>query len=133
MEQKAGGGPAGFCRSLNCAAFPELDRNALLLVKADRSEGLELHITGNVTPTAGNLQTRAPSAPSAESARIRNNVDAARDTALSALNNDRFRVMLEQISDPRASGALMTMGGDGKNSAATDLGTALSRYAENSK
>ncbi|RWG53783.1 MAG: hypothetical protein EOQ64_22870 [Mesorhizobium sp.] len=92
-----------------------------------------MHITGNVTPTAGNLQTRAPSAPSAESARIRNNIDAARDTALSALNNDRFRVMLEQISDPRASGALMTMGADSKNSAATDLGTALSRYAENSE
>ena len=82
---------------------------------------------------AGNLQARAPSAPSAESARIRNDVDAARNTALSALNNDRFRVMLEQISDPHASGALMAMGADGNNSAATDLDTALSRYAENSE
>lgn len=94
---------------------------------------MELHITGNVASTAGNLQARAPSAPSAESARIRNDVDAARNTALSALNNDRFRVMLEQISDPRASDALMTLSADSNNSAATDLNTALSRYAENSE
>lgn len=94
---------------------------------------MELHITGNVASTAGNLQARAPSHPSAESARIRNDVDAARNTALSALNNDRFRVMLEQISDPRASGALMTLSADSNNSAATDLNTALSRYAENSE
>ncbi|RRH95793.1 hypothetical protein EH240_23965 [Mesorhizobium tamadayense] len=95
---------------------------------------MELHITGNATPTAGNLPAPAPSAPSAESARIRNDVDAARNTALSALNNDRFRVMLEQISDPRASGALMTMGaGNNSGRAATDLNTALSRYAENSE
>ncbi|PBC03902.1 hypothetical protein CK220_12325 [Mesorhizobium sp. WSM3860] len=92
-----------------------------------------MHITGNVAPTAGNLQTRAPSASSAESALIRNNVDAARETALSALNNDRFRAMLEHISDPRASGALLAMGADSKKNAATDLGTALSRYAENSE
>jgi hypothetical protein len=81
--------------------------------------------------TTGNAPARGASAPSAESARIRNDVDSARNTALSALNNDRFRVMLEQISDPRASGALMTMGG-GQNGSGTDLSTALSRYAENS-
>ena len=51
---------------------------------------------------------------------------------MSALNNDRFRVMLEQITDPGTSGALVTMGG-GANSAATDINTALSRYAENSE
>ncbi|KUM26213.1 hypothetical protein AU467_22865 [Mesorhizobium loti] len=94
---------------------------------------MELLITGNSTPTAGNLPARASSAPSAESASIRSDVDAARNTALSALNNDRFRVMLEQISDPRASGALMTMGADSNDGAATDLKTALSRYAENSE
>lgn len=92
-----------------------------------------MHITGNVASTAGNLQARAPSAPSAESARIRNDVDAARNTALSALNNDRFRVMLEQISDPRASSTLMTMSADSNNNAGTDFNTALSRYDENSK
>ena len=92
-----------------------------------------MHITGNVASTAGNLQARAPSAPSAESARIRNDVDAARNTALSALNSDRFRVMLEQISDPRASSTLMTMSADSNNNAGTDFNTALSRYGENSK
>ncbi|MDX8478104.1 hypothetical protein RFN28_06375 [Mesorhizobium sp. VK24D] len=91
---------------------------------------MELHITGNATPTAGNLTAREPSAPSAESTRI-SDVHAARNTARSALNNDRFRVMLEQISDPRASGALLTMGADSKTGASTDFNTALSRYAEN--
>ncbi|CDX12533.1 conserved hypothetical protein [Mesorhizobium sp. ORS 3324] len=92
---------------------------------------MELHITGDVSSTASNLQTREPAASSAESTRIRSDVDAARNTARSALNNDRFRVMLEQISDPRASGALMTMGADSKNGVSTDFNTALSRYAEN--
>ena len=92
-----------------------------------------MHITTIGNATAANATVREPSAPSAESARIRNDVDAARNTALSALNNDRFRVMLEQITDPGASGALMTMGADGQNGAAVDFNTALSRYAENSK
>jgi len=91
-----------------------------------------VHITTIGNATAANATVREPSAPSAESARIRNDVDAARNTALSALNNDRFRVMLEQITDPGASGALMTMGADGQNGA-VDLNTALSHYAENSK
>ena len=76
------------------------------------------------------MPVRGPSVASAESSRIGHDVAAARDTALSALHNDRFRIMLEQISDPRSSGALMTMGGQG---AGTDFDTALSRYAENSK
>jgi len=59
-------------------------------------------------------------------------VAAARHTAMSAYNNDRFRVMLEQISDPRSSASLMTMGGD-KSSNVTDFASARSRYAENSE
>jgi len=31
---------------------------------------------------------------------------------MSALNNDRFRVMLEQIGNPQSSGDLVTMGGN---------------------
>jgi hypothetical protein len=81
------------------------------------------------TPAAGS--TASP-VPSAESRRIKDDVDAARHTAMSALNNDRFRVMLEQISNPQSSGALMTMGGD-SNGAATDFRSAQSRYAENSE
>ena len=97
--------------------------------------GPELHITAarNATPPASTSLERGVSAPSAESARIRNDVDAARNTALSALHNDRFRVMLEQISDPRASGALMTLSTDSSSGGGTDLNTALSRYAENSE
>lgn len=92
-----------------------------------------MHITtiGNAASTAQGMPVRGPSAPSAESARISNDVSAARNTALSALNNDRFRAMLEQITDPGASGALMTMGADSQN--VVDFNTALSRYAENSK
>ena len=90
-----------------------------------------MHITtiGNANSAGANAPVRGASAPSAESTRIRNNVDAARNTALSALNNDRFRVMLEQISDPGASGALVTMSADSHN--VVDFNTALSRYAEN--
>jgi len=94
-----------------------------------------VHITttGNATSTTANTPIRREAAPSAESTRIRNDVDAARNTALSALNNDRFRVMLEQITDPRASGALMTIGADSQDGAGVDFNTAQSRYAENSK
>jgi hypothetical protein len=96
---------------------------------------LQIRIIANSTQATGGTQALGSTAsptPSAESRRIKSDVDAARDTAMSALNNDRFRVMLEQISDPGASGALMTMGGDA-SSTATDFKTALSRYAENSE
>lgn len=72
------------------------------------------------------------SAPSAETSRMRNDVAAARNTAMSALNNDRFRVMLEQITGPGASDALVTMQA-GASPASTDFNSALSRYAENSE
>jgi hypothetical protein len=92
-----------------------------------------VHITttGNATSTTANTPISREAAPSAESTRIRNDVDAARNTALSALNNDRFRSMLEQISDPRSAGTLMTMSTDSQN--VVDFNTALSRYADNSK
>lgn len=83
-------------------------------------------------PAARDVQSTASQAPSAESRRIMNDVAAARTTAMSALNNDRFRVMLEQITDPSASDALMTLGSDA-GSTSTDFKTALSRYAENSE
>ncbi|WP_457154951.1 hypothetical protein [Mesorhizobium sp. P5_C1] len=73
------------------------------------------------------------STPSAESRRISDDVAQARNTAISALNNDRFRVMLEQISDPTASGALMTMRGDTAAGAGTDFKSAQSSYADNSE
>ena len=69
------------------------------------------------------------SAPSAESKRISDDVAQARHTAMSALTNDRFRAMLEQVSDPAASGALMTMRGDN----VVDFKSAQSSYADNSE
>ncbi|TPJ47839.1 hypothetical protein FJ942_15305 [Mesorhizobium sp. B2-4-2] len=48
---------------------------------------------------------------------------------MSALTNDRFRIMLEQITDPVSSGALMTMRGDN----VVDLKSAQSSYADNSE
>ena len=69
------------------------------------------------------------SAPSAESKRISDDVAQARHTAMSALTNDRFRAMLEQISDPAASGALMTMRDDN----VVDFKSAQSSYADNSE
>ena len=51
---------------------------------------------------------------------------------MSALNNDRFRVMLEQIGNPQSSGDLVAMGGN-SDSTVVDFKTALSRYAENSE
>ncbi|WP_256750671.1 hypothetical protein [Mesorhizobium sp. Mes31] len=74
----------------------------------------------------------ASSAPSEETRRISDDVAAARNTAMSALNNDRFRVMLEQITDPSASGALMTMRSDAVG-AGTDFKSAQSSYADNSE
>ena len=93
---------------------------------------MQIRYIATSMPAAGDVQSTASQAPSAESRRIMNDVAAARTTAMSALNNDRFRVMLEQITDPGASGALMTMGGDA-GSTSTDFKTALSRYAENSE
>ncbi len=51
---------------------------------------------------------------------------------MSALNNDRFRVMLEQIGNPESSGDLVTTMSGNADSAVVDFKTALSRYAENS-
>ena len=50
--------------------------------------------------------------------------------ALAALRNDRFGSALAQISDPRASDALMLMGRDAE-SMATAFETVLSGYLEN--
>ena len=85
---------------------------------------------GNTTPAV--RDTQASGALSPESRRIMEDVNAARNTAKSALNNDRFRVMLEQIGNPQSSGDLVTMG-SGQNAAGTDVNTAQSRYAENSE
>lgn len=55
-------------------------------------------------------------------------VQAARQTALSALHNERFGAMLERISDPRSSEAVMMMRSD--EGAAMDQASVLSSYSE---
>lgn len=87
---------------------------------------------GNTLPAVRHTQVSGSTALSPESRRIMDDVDAARNTAMSALTNDRFRVMLEQIGNPQSSGDLVTMG-NGQNAAGTDVKTAQSRYTENSE
>ncbi|WP_164754247.1 hypothetical protein [Mesorhizobium sp. M7A.F.Ca.US.008.03.1.1] len=89
---------------------------------------MQIRIIANPAPPARDASA-ASSGPSSESRRISDDVAQARHTALSALTNDRFRVMLEQITDPSASGALMTMRGDN----VVDFKSALSSYADNSE
>ncbi|CAM5414922.1 hypothetical protein ATER59S_02295 [Aquamicrobium terrae] len=61
----------------------------------------------------------------------RETVDTARNAAMSALHNDRFSRVLDWLSDPRSSEAVMMMRFDGGGQ--TDHATASSRYAENSR
>ncbi|WP_164757744.1 hypothetical protein [Mesorhizobium sp. M7D.F.Ca.US.004.01.2.1] len=93
---------------------------------------MQIRTIANSILPARDLPAQGPaasSAPSAESRRISDNVTAARNTAMSALTNDRFRIMLEQITDPVSSGALMTMSGDN----VVDFKSAQSSYADNSE
>lgn len=94
------------------------------------SRELQIMNIGNTTPAVRHTQASGTLSP--ESRRIMDDVDAARNTAKSALTNDRFRVMLEQIGNPQSSGDLVTMN-ESADSTALDFTTALSRYAENSE
>lgn len=93
-----------------------------------REPKLQIRTIANSIPPAPDASA-VSSAPSSESRRISDDVAQARHTALSALTNDRFRIMLEQITDPSASGALMTMRGDN----VVDFKSAQSSYADNSE
>jgi hypothetical protein len=69
--------------------------------------------------------TGSPLSPS-----TRNDVETARHVALSALNNDRFRIMLEKISQPGAGDALLRMQAE-RPETGVDHRAAFSSYAEN--
>ena len=71
-----------------------------------------------------------PADAAIRSRRAAGDADPARSVALAALRNDRFGSALAQISDPRASDALMLMGRDAE-SMATAFETVLSGYLEN--
>ncbi len=80
--------------------------------------------------TGGTTYASANHVTDAEMRRAGADVEAARSTALSALKNDRFGMMLSRISDPATSGALMTMR-PAEGSASAGLDSVLSSYAEN--
>jgi hypothetical protein len=80
--------------------------------------------------TGGSTYASANHVTTDEIRRGAGDVDAARNTALSALRNDRFGTMLKQISEPAVSGTLMTMKRD-DGSAGADFNSVLSSYAEN--
>ncbi|WP_315923526.1 hypothetical protein [Mesorhizobium sp. SP-1A] len=82
-------------------------------------------IAGGAPHAAG---ARAPGHPS-EPASLKETVGTTRDAAMSAFHNDRFRQVLEWLSDPRASEAAMLMRPD--EGGQTNYDTAKSRYAEN--
>lgn len=63
---------------------------------------------------------------------MKNDVADAHRTALSALKNERFRLALEQISDVRASEAIMMMRGASEG-ASVDFRSARSLYEENNE
>ncbi|PBB25769.1 MULTISPECIES: hypothetical protein [unclassified Mesorhizobium] len=93
---------------------------------------MQITTIANSLPPAREIPAQTSTAspgPSAESKRISDDVAQARHTAMSALTNDRFSAMLEQITDPASSGALMTMRGDN----AVDFKSAQSSYADNSE
>ena len=56
--------------------------------------------------------------------------DAPRSLAQSALRNERFGSMLEKISDPRSSDALMRLG-RGDEAGGVDHAAAFAAYGEN--
>ena len=70
----------------------------------------------------------AASRGASDTERLRQDVAAARDVARSALANERFGRMLEQMFSPSLSDALMRMTDHGGSS--TDLRTAQLRYEE---
>lgn len=80
------------------------------------------------SPTGGSTYASANRVTADEVRRSTGDVDAARNTALSALRNDRFGSMLQQISQPAVSGALITMKRD---DAGADFNSALASYTEN--
>lgn len=95
------------------------------------SAGRSPHVADKApAPSPGDAATAAASRPalSPETVRHEQSVSSARDTALSALRNERFGSMLRQLTDPGASASVALMRNEG---ATVDTRTALSRYAEN--
>lgn len=97
-----------------------------------------MHINGSLprlseTPTASARGSTYDTSNNVRAGDVRNRsetVEAARATALSALHNDRFSSMLATLSEPAASGTLMTMTREA-GATSTDFNSILSSYADN--
>lgn len=59
--------------------------------------------------------------------------DATRNAAVSALHNERFGSMLQKLSDPRASDAMMQMQRADAAGSGVDHRSAFAAYGENSE
>jgi hypothetical protein len=104
-------------------------KQSLPIVRIRLPEGFNLHINGiagraesAIKPSSASGAPRLPS--------TRDDVETARSVALSALNNDRFRIMLEQIAEPDAADAFLMMQAGSRNTS-TDHRAVFSSYAEN--
>lgn len=92
-------------------------------------KGLDVRIDGNMNwVQATNVRAAEPAEAPRSTSSLGRDVETARKTALSALTNERFRVALEQLSDPRASEKIALMRNDGPSA---DIATAQARYADN--
>jgi hypothetical protein len=97
------------------------------------SAGRSPHVADTApAPSPGDAATAAANRPalSPETVRHEQSVSSARDTALSALRNERFGSMLEKISDPRASDTMMQM--QRNDGAGMDRASVFAAYGENS-
>lgn len=99
-------------------------------IHAAASRAADLSSAQRLTYDSANRVGSHPADAAIRSRRAAGDVDPARSVALAALRNERFGSALAQISDPRASDALMLMGRNAEPMA-TALGTVLSGYLEN--
>ncbi len=92
----------------------------------DKQAGRAVSVRAAPSPfaVAGAMATEGASRPALSG------LDDAHRTALSALRNDRFREVLERLTDVRSSNALTVM--RPAEGAGTDVRSALARYQENS-
>jgi len=101
-------------------------------------EGAHVHIHGSLSGSVDRISSSAHGATYASANHVRADeawhgaadVEAAHSTALSALRNERFGLMLAKISEPAAGGALMTMKRE-SGTADADFNSVASSYAEN--
>lgn len=89
-----------------------------------------MHIDGIVNRAgyAANLPSETGSAPAASTY---SDVESARQMAVSALHNDRFRLVLDAISKPGVTDAFLTMQSERWDKGSDDR-SAFAGYAENS-